>query len=61
MEEKEFTIAELNSLVIANKEKREQDCGKELQELLVKYGCIIEAEFIVSTRGIIPSIRIIAQ
>jgi hypothetical protein len=61
MEEKEFTTEELNNLVIANKEKRERDCGKELQELLIKHGCIIEAEFVISTRGIIPSIRIIAQ
>lgn len=61
MNEKEFTTEELNILVIKDKEKREQECGKELQELLIKHGCIIDAEFIVSTRGIIPSIRIIAQ
>lgn len=61
MEEKEFTTEELNALIIVNKDKRERKCGEELKELLIKYGCVIEAEFVLSTRGIIPSIRIIAQ
>lgn len=61
MKEKEFTTKELAALVIADKEKREQECSKELQEMLIKHGCIIEAEFVMSMRGIIPSIRIIAQ
>ena len=43
------------------RQERQAICIKEVQEVLKKYGCVIDGSIMVSARGNEPLVRIIAQ
>lgn len=59
--ENELTKDELLQLYKQEQDKRAQKCWEEIQKILATYSCIIDTEFNISSRGIVPAIRIIAQ
>jgi hypothetical protein len=61
MDNKELPEEQLQQLLINSRNEREQKCWKDIQECLVRYKCYIEIEMLISAKGNLPQIKIIAQ
>lgn len=55
-EKKEETLIDKNTV-----DTTIDDCSKEIKEILDKYNCEVDAQFIINSQGMTPMVRVVKK